>query len=71
VTMNDSELGELRAEMRQLQRDMATIKEHVSEMRDLLAQARGAQRAVLILGGCVATVASGAAWAWGFVKGQG
>lgn len=68
--MSEGEIAGMQADLRYMKQDIAELKEHVTEMRDLLAQIRGAHRVVIWIGGVVATVASGAAWAWGFIKGS-
>lgn len=68
--MHDQEIGEMRAELRHLRESVATIQADVAAMKDLLAQARGAQRTLMWLGGIVAVIASGVAWAMGYLRGH-
>lgn len=57
--MSDTDVAELRVELRQLKADMAEVQETVRELRDLLLQAKGGVAlARWIFGG---TLASGIA----------
>jgi hypothetical protein len=68
--MSEAEVASIQADMHYMKADIAELKDHVAEVRDLLAQIKGAHRVLIWIGGVVAAIASGAAWAWGFVKGS-
>ena len=49
--MNDHELGELQAEVRNVKEDVTEMKSDLRDIRDTLAQARGGWKTLLLVAG--------------------
>ena len=67
--MNDHELGELQAEVRNVKEDVTEMKSDLRVIRDTLAQARGGWKTLLlvagiagVMGAAVSKLATFAAW---------
>lgn len=65
----DSEVGELRAEVRHLRQQMDDVQGHVKQIRDMMAQARGARRALAVLAAAGTALISAGAWALQHIRG--
>ncbi len=67
--MNDHELGELQAEVRNVKEDVTEMKSDLRDIRDTLAQARGGWKTLLlvagiagVMGAAVSKLVAFAAW---------
>ncbi len=67
--MNDHELGELQAEVRNVKEDVAEMKSDLRDVRDILSQAKGGWKTLLlvagiagVMGAAVSKLAGLAAW---------
>jgi hypothetical protein len=55
--------GKLEAQVEQLTKDVHTLKETVEAMRDLMQNAMGGWRVLMVVGGAAGTLGALAAWA--------
>jgi GTP1/Obg family GTP-binding protein len=54
--------GRLEAQVEQLKNDVHALKETVESMRDMMQQAQGGWRTLMMVGGASAALASGFSW---------
>lgn len=60
--------GRMEAQVEQLTRDVHTLKETVETMRDMMQQAQGGWRAIVMLSGIAGAVGAGISWVVTHVK---
>jgi hypothetical protein len=62
------EYGNLEAQVAQLTRDVHQLKTTVAQLREMMLQAQGGWRAVLIIGGIASTLGAAITWAVSHIK---
>ena len=58
--MNDHELGELQAEVRNVKEDVTEMKSDLRDIRDILAQAKGGWKTLVLVAGIAGVMGAAA-----------
>jgi GTP1/Obg family GTP-binding protein len=67
-TIDRRDYGRMEAQVEQLTKDVHTLKETVETMRDMMQQAQGGWKTVMLIGGVASTVGGAMAWVLSHIK---
>jgi GTP1/Obg family GTP-binding protein len=67
-TIDRRDYGRMEAQVEQLTKDVHVLKETVEVMRDMMQQAQGGWKTIMIIGGVASTVGGAVSWVLGHVK---